>query len=28
LNYTNADVDKLIEILVFSIEKVVGTRWV
>ncbi|MNO10030.1 hypothetical protein D3C81_2336280 [compost metagenome] len=28
LNYTNADVDKLIEILTFSIEKVTGARWV
>jgi adenosylmethionine-8-amino-7-oxononanoate aminotransferase len=28
LNYTNADVDKLIEILTFSIEKVTGTKWV
>lgn len=27
LNYTHADVDKLIEILTFSIEKVTGTRW-
>lgn len=28
LNYTNADVDKLIEILTFSIEKVIGAKWV
>lgn len=28
LNYTTADVDKLIEILTFSIEKVTGARWV
>lgn len=28
LNYTNADVDKLIEILTFSTEKVVGANWV
>lgn len=28
LNYTNADVDKLIEILTFSIEKATGARWV
>ena len=28
LNYTNADVDKLIEILTFSIEKATGAKWV
>lgn len=28
LNYSNADVDKLIEILTFSIEKVTGSSWV
>ena len=28
LNYTHADVDKLVEILTFSIEKVTGAKWV
>ncbi|MNP11082.1 Ornithine aminotransferase [compost metagenome] len=27
LNYTHADVDTLVEILTFSIEKVTGTKW-